>query len=60
MGRLQILVWEQGNKRKIHSGHIYAVIQAVTETEEVISARGERSGDENAQEMRMFDSVIKV
>lgn len=50
MGRLQILVWEQGNKRrkgKYIVDIFMPVIQAVSETEEVISARGECSGVEN-------------
>jgi len=58
MGHLQILVWEQGSKRrkgKYIVGIFVPVIQAVTETEEVISVRGECSG-----EMRIFDSVVKV
>lgn len=58
MGHLQILVWEQGNKGregKYIVDIFMPVIQAVTETKEVISARGECSG-----EMRIFDSVVKV
>ena len=44
MGHLQILVWEQGNKGrkgKYIVDIFMPVIWAVTETKEVISARGD-------------------